>query len=101
VTLTAGFEKIFSPDPKLGFLSHARMLGDMVAVGALPSGVQTLGDAKRLILNDHIDAAVATFFLISVVVILVASVREWFIILSGRKIARSTEIPFDEETRAA
>ncbi|HMH84376.1 MAG TPA: carbon starvation CstA family protein [Gemmatimonadaceae bacterium] len=101
VTLTAGAEKIFSADPKLGFLSHARMLGDRLATGALPNGVQTLAEAKRLILNDHIDAAVAAFFLISVVVILVASMHEWFTILSGRKIARSTEIPFGEATKAA
>ena len=101
VTLTAGAEKIFSADPKLGFLSHARMLGDQLTTGALPNGVQTLAEAKRLILNDHIDAAVAAFFLISVVVILVASMHEWFTILSGRKIARSTEIPFGEATKAA
>jgi len=101
VTLTAGWEKIFAADPKLGFLSHARTLADRLAIGALPDGVQTLADAKRLILNDHIDAAVAAFFLISVVVILVASAHEWFTVLSGRKIARSTEIPFEEATRAA
>src|SRR5438045_6769460 len=78
VTLTAGWEKIFSADPKLGFLSHARMLTGMLATGVLPAGVQSLTDAKRLILNDHIDAAVAAFFLISVVVILLASAHEWF-----------------------
>jgi hypothetical protein len=36
-----------------------------------------------------------------VIVILVASIHEWFTILSGRKIARSTEIPFEGATRAA
>src|SRR4029077_15465015 len=65
VTLTAGWEKLFSPDPKLGFLSHARMVGEGLAIGALPPGVQTLADARRLILNDRIDTAVAAFFLIS------------------------------------
>ena len=100
-TMTAGWEKIFSADPKLGFLSHARMVGDRLAIGALPTGVQNLADAKRLILNDQIDALVAGFFLVSVVVILVASAHEWFTVLSGRKIARSTEIPFEQTTRAA
>src|SRR5206468_12802369 len=68
VTLTAGWQKIFSADPKLGFLSHARMVGQRLATGALPAGVQTLADAKRLILNDKIDALVAGFFLLSVIV---------------------------------
>ncbi|HEX9310753.1 MAG TPA: carbon starvation CstA 5TM domain-containing protein, partial [Gemmatimonadaceae bacterium] len=101
VTMTAGWQKIFSPDPKLGFLSHARLVRDTLAIGALPAGVQTLTDAKRLILNDHIDAAVAAFFLISVVVILVASAHEWFTIVSGRKVPRTTEVPFEVAPRAA
>jgi carbon starvation protein len=101
VTLTAGLEKIFSSDPKLGFLSHARMLSDKLSTGVLPAGVHSISEANRLLLNDRIDAAVAAFFLISVIVILVASLHEWFTILSGRKIARSTEIPFEGVTRAA
>jgi carbon starvation protein len=100
VTLTAGWQKIFSPDPKLGFLSHARLVRETLARGTLPAGVQSIGDAGRLILNDRIDAAVAAFFLLSVIVILVASAHEWFTILSGRKLARSTEVPF-ETNRAA
>jgi carbon starvation protein len=101
VTLTAGWQKIFSSNPKLGFLSHARTLTEQLVAGALPAGAHSVGEANRLILNDRIDAAVAAFFLISVIVILVASLHEWFSILSGRKIAHSTEIPFEEATRAA
>ena len=101
VTLTAGWQKMFSADPKLGFLSHARLLRDTLARGALPAGAQSIGDASRMILNDRIDAAVAAFFLLSVVVVLVASVHEWFTVLSGRKVAKSTEIPFEIAPRAA
>jgi len=54
-----------------------------------------------MILNDRIDAAVAAFFLLSVVVVLVASAHEWFTVLSGRKVAKSTEIPFETAPRAA
>jgi carbon starvation protein len=101
VTLTAGWQKIFSADPRLGFLSHAGVVTAKVAAGVLPTGVQTLADARRLILNDYIDAAVAGFFLLSVLVILLASAHEWFTVLTGRKIATSTEIPFETAPRAA
>ena len=101
VTMTAGVEKIFSADPRLGFLSHARMVAKGLAIGALPPGVQTLADARRLILNDRIDTAVAAFFLLSVIVILVASAHEWFTVLSGRKAAVTSEIPFEPANRAA
>ncbi|MGZ3331330.1 MAG: carbon starvation CstA family protein [Gemmatimonadaceae bacterium] len=101
VTMTAGMQKIFSTDPRLGFLSHARMVGERLAIGALPPGVQTLDDARRLILNDRIDTAVAAFFLLSVIVILVASAHEWFTVLSGRKAAVTSEVPFEPANRAA
>src|SRR5688572_1400696 len=101
VTMTAGWQKIFSSDPRLGFLAHARMLGERVEAGQLVAGAKTAGDVGRMILNDRIDAAVAAFFISSVLVILVASAHEWFQVLTGRKMARSTEVPFEPESRAA
>jgi len=101
VTMTAGFEKIVSADPKLGFLSHAGVLTAQLATGVIPAGAHSLADGRRLIVNDYVDATVAAFFLLSVVVILVASAHEWFTVLSGRKVARSTEVPFEVATRAA
>ena len=97
VTMTAGWQKVFSADPRLGFLSHARMLSDMLATGTLPAG-RTAGDIGRMIINDRIDAAVAAFFLVSVIVILLASAHEWYQVLSGRKPATSSEVSF-ESTR--
>jgi carbon starvation protein len=101
VTLTAGWQKILSADPKLGFLAHAGVVSAQVARGALPAGVQSLADARRIIINDYIDAAVAVFFLGSVILILIASAHEWFEVLSGRKAPKSTEIPFTATSRAA
>ena len=101
VTFAAGLEKIFSADPKLGFLSHAGSVAAKIGAGALPPGVLTMVDARRLIVNDYIDAGVAAFFLISVVVIVVASAWEWFIVLSGRKAPVTTEVPFEQTTKAA
>ncbi|HUR00298.1 MAG TPA: carbon starvation CstA family protein, partial [Gemmatimonadaceae bacterium] len=101
VTLTAGWQKMFSADPRLGFLSHAQMIADKLAQGALPAGAKSVADATRLMRNDKIDAAVAAFFLLSVIVVIVASAFEWFSVLSGRKTAKSTEIPFTPAVRAA
>ncbi len=94
VTLTAGWMKIFSDNPKLGFLSHARMLEGAIASGKHPAAATSVGDVQRMIFNDRLDAAVAGFFMICVVIILLESVREWTRILSGRKAAVSSEVPF-------
>jgi carbon starvation protein len=95
VTMTAGWEKLFSPDPKLGFLSHAHLVEGQVAAGALPAAIKTIGDAHRVIFNDYLDAAVAAFFMAAVVVILADSIREWWAVIGGRKPVISSEVPFD------
>ena len=94
VTMTAGWQKIFHTDPKIGFLSHARWVAERLATGELPSGVADAAGAARLIFNDRLDAAVAGFFMVSVIVILLDSVREWSAVLGGRKPMVSSEVPF-------
>jgi carbon starvation protein len=101
VTLTAGWQKIFSPDVKLGFLAHARIVAEKVAGGGLPPGARTAADAARMMFNDRLDAVVAGFFMVSVVVIIADSAREWSAVLGGRKACVSTEVPFTPHALAA
>jgi carbon starvation protein len=75
-----------------------RRYGDIWTL-RLPAGVNSVGDAARMAFNDYLDAAVAAFFMVAVVVILADSIREWTAVLRGRKPAVSTEVPF--EARAA
>ena len=94
VTMSAGFAKLFSPLPKLGFLAHARLLREAQGAGTLPLGVKSAQDLAQMIRNDYLDAAVAAFFLLAVVVILADSIRNWWGIVVGRVPATSTEVPF-------
>jgi carbon starvation protein len=94
VTSTAGLLKIFSGDPKLGFLSHARLIEGQIAAGTLPANIKTIAAAQRMIFNDHLDAAVAGFFLVSVVVILTASIIEWVKVMNGSTVPVSSETPY-------
>jgi carbon starvation protein len=95
VTLSAGWAKIFSADPKLGFLAHARLLADAVAAGTVPAGAKSLAEATRLAFNDRLDAFVTAGFMLAVVVILADSAREWLLVVRGRKPAISTEVPYE------
>ena len=83
VTMTAGIQKVFSPDPKLGFLAHARTLE-----GSLDPS------AARLIFNDKLDAYVALLFMTVVWLVILSSAREWILVVSGRKRAEVKETPF-------
>jgi carbon starvation protein len=101
VTMSAAYLKIFSPDPRLGFLAHASLFSQQVAQGITPKGVKTLTDAGRIIWNDRVDAAVSAFFALSVLVILADSAREWWSVLRGTKPAVSTEVPFEGRVAVA
>jgi carbon starvation protein len=81
VTMSAGAAKILSPQPKLGFLAHARLLEAARAAGALPPGAKSSLDVTRMIANDYLDAAVAAFFLAAVLVVIADSAREWWAVL--------------------
>jgi carbon starvation protein len=95
VTMTAGYQKVFASDPKLGFLAHARSIGAAVDSGTLPAAIKSVAAAQRMMFNDYLDAAVALFFMLSAVVIIADSLREWRAVLSGRKPAVSSEHPFE------
>ncbi|MGH9239833.1 MAG: carbon starvation CstA family protein [Vicinamibacterales bacterium] len=88
-TLTAGWQKVFSPDPKLGFLAHAESLRN-----------STLPAASRMIFNDRLDAGLALFFMAIVLIVILASVREWWMVLAGKKAPVVHEAPYVESRLA-
>jgi carbon starvation protein len=94
-TLTAGWQKVFATDPRLGFLAHAESVAVQIAAGTMDS---TLG--SRLIFNDRLDAVVTTVFMIVTLLVLLSSAREWVLILTRRKPARVQETPFVETAYA-
>jgi carbon starvation protein len=94
-TLTAGWQKVFAADPRLGFLSHAAMVADQVAAGTTTA---TLG--ARLIFNDRLDAVLTVTFMIITVLVLLSSAREWMLIVTRRKPAVGRESPFVETAYA-
>ena len=95
VTMSAGYQKLFSPLPRLGFLAHARVLEAARDGGKLPAGVASTTDLGRMIANDYLDAAVAAFFLLAVIVVIADSAREWHAVLVRGTATRSTETAWD------
>jgi carbon starvation protein len=101
VTMSAGAAMLFSSNPRLGFLARAQLRQAARNAGTLPLGVKSMGDLTQMIGNDYLGAAVTVFFLVSVLVILAWSMREWWAVLSGSKTARTTEVPFQPRAFAA
>ncbi|SCK55975.1 carbon starvation protein [Variovorax sp. HW608] len=93
-TLTAGWQKIFSPDPKVGFLSHAAKYADGLAQGVLIAPAKTPEAMARIVFNDRLDAALCGLFIFVVVSVLVYSVKSC---LAARAAHQPTarETPFE------
>ena len=82
VTFSAGYLKVFSSDPRLGFLSGARSLLDQASTMADPA------KAAELVRQAGVwrfDAVVAVFFLVLVLAIVVGSARQWWQLIRGTK----------------
>ncbi|MGO9594597.1 MAG: carbon starvation CstA family protein [Steroidobacteraceae bacterium] len=58
-TVTAGLEKVFDPNPAIGFISHALKFGGAVAANHVLAPAKTLADMNRVIFNDYVDATLA------------------------------------------
>ena len=66
-TLTAGVEKIFSSDARVGFLALARKFSDAAAQGKVLAPAKSLDEMQRVAFNNYLDAVVCGFFVVLVV----------------------------------
>ena len=62
-TLTAGAEKLFHSDPKIGLLSNAHKYADALARGELLSPAKSIAQMRQVIVNDWIDAALCALLM--------------------------------------
>jgi len=92
VTMTASYQKVFSPSPRIGFLAAADVLAQKIAAGEVPAA--KLAETQTLLFNNRLDAAVCAIFAVMVVIIVADSLRVWVGILRGTREARSFETPF-------
>jgi carbon starvation protein len=85
VTMTAGWQKIFDPDRRIGFLAQAEYLVTQLAQGAVPP--EKIGQTHTLIFNNRLDAAVTALFMALVAIVVLDAARVWWRALRGPGIA--------------
>jgi carbon starvation protein len=70
-TVTAGLQKLFHPDPGIGFLAHAAKFGAALDQGKVLAPAKTLEEMHRVVVNDRVDAALCALFIAVVLAMLV------------------------------
>ncbi len=93
ITMTASGQKVWSPNPRIGFLAHARQLVGELAAGHVPAS-QVLA-TERLIFNDRLDAVVTLLFASLVLLIVAESGRHWWLYAFGGKKPVLREAPME------
>jgi carbon starvation protein len=78
-TLTAGYQKIFHTNPKIGFLAHAQKYSNALDKGEFLAPAKSLEQMSRIITNDYIDAGLAMLFVSIVVTISLFSIRVCYV----------------------
>jgi carbon starvation protein len=73
--MTAGYQKIFHENPKIGFLAHATKFQTAAANGEVLAPAKSPEQMKQIILNDYIDATLAAIFIAVVLSILFFGIR--------------------------
>src|SRR6266403_599150 len=82
VTFSAGYLKVFSSDPRLGFLSGAQSLQSQAATIIDPVKAANLARQATI---WRFDAVVAVFFLVLVLAIVIGSARQWWQLIRGTR----------------
>ncbi|ECF9183164.1 carbon starvation protein CstA [Salmonella enterica] len=92
-TLTAGWQKAFSPDAKIGFLAIANKFQAMIDSGNIPPQY-TESQLAQLVFNNRLDAGLTIFFMVVVVVLAIFSIKT---ALAALKIDKPTanETPYE------
>jgi carbon starvation protein len=84
VCTIAALEKVFSPNPGVGFLAAANDLSAQLAAGTLPT--ERIASAPQLILGQRIDAALALLFATLLWVVIIDMLRVSFRFVKGQPV---------------
>jgi carbon starvation protein len=91
VTMTAGWMKIFSADPRLGFLSAARDFAAKIEAGGTTAQLKQWG---QLMFNNQVNAVVTGTFLVLVAAVVITCARVWWQLLAGKRAPDLREEPY-------
>ena len=92
VTMTASYQKIFDPNPRIGFLSAANGLAAQIAAGKVAAA--KLAETHRFIFNLRLDAVVTAVLAVMILVLIVEAIIQWHAILVRGREAVLHESPY-------
>jgi carbon starvation protein len=92
ITMTGSYQKIFSVNPRIGFLSYANALAAEIAAGKIPPA--KIVETQRVIFNQRLDAGVTAVLAVMILVLVVEAAAQWYRILTASRKPVMHETPY-------
>src|SRR5262250_1689075 len=92
ITMTASYQKIFSSNSRIGFLSFANALSAQLAAGKIPAA--KIVETQRVIFNQRLDALVTAVLAGMILFLLAEALIQWHDILGRGKEPVLHETPY-------
>ena len=101
VTLTASWQKIFSPDPAIGFFAQRAAAVESIEAGKLSDTLKALkaesiDDAHQILVNTTVDGILSILFALMIIIVIADASRLWYGLIFGRKEPEMSEAPYQE-----
>lgn len=94
VTLTASWQKVFSPDPKLGFFAQRAAYQAAIDAGQTSKGsASSVEEMRQVITNSTVDGVLSVLFAVLIIIVLVDAIRVWIKALRSTEPLPDTEVP--------
>ena len=93
-TLTAGWQKVFHDNPKIGFLANANKYQTALDKGELLAPAKSMEQMHQIITNNYVDAALSALFILLVLSILAYAIPACRRALGNNK-PTTLETPFE------
>ncbi|MFC0190311.1 carbon starvation CstA family protein [Fictibacillus aquaticus] len=94
VTFYAGWEKIFSNVPAVGFLEKASQVKAQMAANELPPAIPNMEAASQIVFNNQLNAVLTGLFMLLITGVLIDAARIWYKVLGQKKNIPTYEEPF-------
>jgi Carbon starvation protein, predicted membrane protein len=93
VTLTASYQKIFSPDPTLGFFAQRARFAEALAEGRVLAPAKDLDDMRAVVVNSTVDGILSAVFALLIIIVIANAVVVWYRALTSPTPWPTTEAP--------
>ncbi|MHA6624523.1 carbon starvation CstA family protein [Pseudonocardia sichuanensis] len=93
VTLVASWQKVFSPDPKLGFFAQRERYAEALARGEVLAPAKDIGDMQAVVVNSTVDGVLSILFAVLIIIVIANAMLVWYRALTSSEPLPSTEAP--------